>query len=128
MNTLQLILLSGLFGGVGAACRALAILLFTERWGRPFWLTVLVVNVLGSCVAGACTELFQKLDPSGIAAAAVIGGILGGFTTFSSFAIECIEQWQRGHRSRSAIYAIGSMLACGAAAWLGFEAARGIHA
>jgi CrcB protein len=93
----------------------------------PLWLTVLAVNVSGSALAGACTEIFRNLDPSGAAAAAVIGGILGGFTTFSSFAIECIEQWQRGARMRSAIYAIGSMLACGVAAWIGFEAVRGIR-
>ena len=128
MTTPSLILLSALFGGFGAAMRALAILLLTERRGLPFWSTVLVVNVVGSTLAGGCTEVFERIDPSGVAAAAVIGGILGGFTSFSSFAIECIEQWQRGARLRSVVYAIGSMLGCGVAAWIGFEAARGIHA
>jgi CrcB protein len=123
MHTASLILVSALFGGFGAALRMLAILALTERRGVPMRLTVLAVNVAGSAVAGACTAAFARVDPRGIAGAAVIGGILGGFTTFSSFAIESIEMWQRGDRLRAARYAIASIAACGFSAWIGFELA-----
>lgn len=124
MSAAPLILISALFGGLGAGLRVLSILLLTERLGVPMRFTVLSVNAIGSTAAGACTALFQRMDPDGIAAAAVIGGILGGFTTYSGFAIECIEQWQRGRRVRAVVYAVVSMLACGLGAWMGFELAR----
>lgn len=124
MSLLPLLLISAVFGGVGAAMRVLMILLCTERHDLPLRWTILIVNITGSFCAGACTAGFARLDPKGIAYAAVIGGILGGFTTFSSFAIECIEQWQRGARRRAALYAIGSLLGCAVSAWLGFESVR----
>jgi CrcB protein len=121
MSALPLVLISALFGGLGAAARVTMILLCTERHGLPLRWTILIVNLSGSACAGACTAAFTRVDPNGIAHAAVIGGILGGFTTFSSFAIECIEQWQRGARRRAALYALGSLLGCAVSAWLGFE-------
>jgi CrcB protein len=121
MSALPLVLMSAMFGGMGAAMRVLMVLLCTERHGLPMRWTILMVNLTGSACAGACTAGFSRVDPNGIAHAAVIGGILGGFTTFSSFAIECIEQWQRGARRRAALYARGSLLGCAVSAWLGFE-------
>ena len=38
-------------------------------------------------------------------------GLLGGFTTFSAFAVECVEQWQRGQRRQSMVNTLGSFLA-----------------
>jgi CrcB protein len=124
MSALPPMLISALFGGMGVAMRVLMILLCTERQHLPLRWTILVVNLTGSACAGACTAGFSRVDPDGIARAAVIGGILGGFTTFSSFAIECIEQWQRGARRRATLHAIGSLLGCAASAWLGFEIVR----
>jgi fluoride exporter len=124
MNEASLTLVSGLFGGLGAALRVSAILLLTDRAGVPMRFTVLVVNLTGSAVAGACTAAFDRLEGHDLARAAVIGGILGGFTTFSSFAIECIEQWQRGFRARAVRYAGVSITGCATAAWVGFEVLR----
>jgi CrcB protein len=124
MSALPLVLVSGVFGGLGAALRVLAILVCTERAGLPMRYTVLLVNLVGSAIAGACTAAFERTDPGGMARAAVIGGVLGGFTTFSSYAIECIERWQRGFRAAAVAYAVASLAGCGVAAWQGFELAR----
>lgn len=91
-------------GGAGAGLRALAVLWFTDRRGAPMWKTLLVVNLVGSALAGVLvSRLVSGVEPATVEIA--LTGFLGGFTTFSGFAVECVELWRRGERSLSARFA-----------------------
>lgn len=121
---LSMWLLLAAAGGVGSGMRALCVLWFTDRRAVAMWKTLIGINTLGSLVAGALVARLASgdgLQPVDIA----VTGFLGGFTTFSGFAVECIELWQRGLRSASAWFAAASILCSAAAAHLGHFLAGG---
>jgi len=72
-------------GGVGAALRA-ALLAWGTPWGTVFPASVLLANALGACALGL---VFVVADEAGLLRAEtrlfLAVGVLGGFTTFSTF-------------------------------------------
>ena len=125
MNGAMLLLLCALAGGLGAALRSWTVHALTDVRGVSLWKTLLLINVLGCAAGGVCMAVLPRIDHSGVLTLVAISGLLGGFTTFSSYAVECVEQWQRGRRRLSATYAVGSIVACTAFAYAGFSLAGG---
>ena len=79
---------------IGASAGALA------RWGLGLWLSpggtipwgTLAANLLGAYLIGLCVAVFQalpQLDP--VWRLALVTGLLGSLTTFSSFSAEVVE-------------------------------------
>lgn len=92
--------------------------------GLP-WAT-LGVNVTGSLAIGALSGLIAGgNDITPPMRAFVMVGVLGGFTTFSTFALESIELLQGGSALKAMAYASASVLLSIGAAALGFSLARG---
>lgn len=92
--------------------------------GLP-WAT-LGVNVTGSLAIGALAGLVaggNDITPS--MRAFVMVGVLGGYTTFSTFALEGVELLQSGSAAKAMIYASASVILSIGAATLGFAVARG---
>jgi fluoride exporter len=85
-------------GAMGAVGRYLLSTAIARAWSHDLPMGTLVVNVLG-CLAigalagGAETRSFMTSE----ARAFLVIGILGGFTTFSSFGFEAFELIRRGH-------------------------------
>ena len=79
------------FGGaVGACLRFMLVNTVTRRWGSAFPWGTLSVNLLGCFLAGIImTVLATRTDPQGMLRALLIVGVIGGFTTFSSWIMEC---------------------------------------
>jgi CrcB protein len=125
MNGLVSLLLCAMAGGVGAMLRSLTVYRLTEWRGVALWKTLLLINVFGCAAAGVCMAVLPRIDHSGMLTLLSISGLLGGFTTFSSYAVECLELWNRGKRGLSAAYAVGSIVACGASTALGFMLTAG---
>ena len=116
------LLLAALGGAFGAVARYGVGLWAVRAFGDALPYATFGVNILGGFAMGLLIGLVPLENRS---AHILLGvGVLGGFTTFSSFAIECIEQWQRGARRRAALYALGSLAGCATAAWVGFEILR----
>lgn len=79
------------------------------------------VNVLGCLVIGFLGGLADSrhvLGPS--ARVFVIIGVLGGFTTFSSFAFETLALLRDGESLRAGANVVGSVLACLVSVWIGY--------
>ena len=114
-----------LAGGVGAALRSLVVYQLCERRAVAMWQALLLINVIGCTAAGVCLATLHRVDDTGLLTALAIAGLLGGFTTFSSYAVECVELWHRGARRLSAAYAVGTIAACGGCASAGFVLAAG---
>lgn len=88
------------------------------------WAT-LSVNVSGSFALGAVAGWALDSDASPGLRAFLMIGVLGGYTTFSSFAFEGLAMLQRGEALRAAGYALVSVLLSVAAAAIGFGITRG---
>ena len=117
----------GLGGAIGAMMRFGVGLAMLRVTGPGFPLGVLTVNVVGSFVMGAFMTLsfhrdLQALNPF------VMTGVLGGFTTFSSFSLEAFTLYERGDVGAALAYvALSVTLSLGAIA-AGVWLARGIWA
>ena len=106
-----LVLLAVAVGGaLGAVLRQLTSVSLAGR-GRIPW-GVLVVNVVGSFIAGLALAL--PLDPT--VQLVIVSGVCGGLTTFSTFAVETIQLVSEGkHRAAAASVALNLALAVPAA-------------
>ncbi len=62
--------------------------------GVASWRSTLTVNLVGSALAGALVTVATDTA----AHALVVAGFLGGLTTFSSMAVECVALWLAGKR------------------------------
>lgn len=83
------------------------------------WGTFLV-NALGCLAIGLVAGWWSARGQPVVPRAFLMVGILGGFTTYSSFALETVLLWQQGALARAAGYVVATTLVCvlGAAAGL----------
>lgn len=86
--TLRRLLLVALGGTIGTAARLAFALLLPDAAGFP--LATLAVNVVGALLIGV---LAVRLPSSSDTRIFVGTGILGGFTTYSAFAVGTVELW-----------------------------------
>lgn len=115
--------LAVMFGGaLGALARYATAGLLNRPEGFPYG--TLTVNLLGCWFIGA---LWQALgDVSATTKAFVFAGVLGGFTTFSSFGLESLRLLQSGQTTAACAYVLVSNVGGLALVALGSIAARAI--
>ena len=109
-------------GALGSAARMWMSLFCAVRFGESFPVGTLVVNALGCFVIGAFSAL---TGPDGVIWTSpltrqfVMIGILGGFTTFSSFGLQTINLMSDGEWLYAALNVVLSVVVCLAFVWLG---------
>jgi len=109
-------------GAVGTALRLGLSNWFANRYGETFPWGTLVVNVTGCFVIGLVAAL---TGPDGIYLASpltrqvVMIGVLGGYTTFSSFSLQTLSLFNGGEWLRAGWNVLLSVLFCLVAVWLG---------
>jgi CrcB protein len=104
--------------------------LIAHRWPGSFPWGTLTVNVTGSFLIGLLASLINPAGQLLLARSAqlfVLIGILGGFTTFSSFSLQTLHLARDGHFVSAGAYVIGSVVLCLSAVWLGFMLAQMWH-
>ena len=88
--------------------------------GRTFPYGTLTVNVLGCLAMGFLFVLFvDRLSDNAVLRAGILIGVLGGFTTFSSFSIETFNLIEQGEWVKAVVNMTGSLLLCVGATWAG---------
>ena len=93
--------------------------------GRDFPYGTLAVNVLGSLLMGFLTVLMiERMSIGPEWRAGLLVGVLGAFTTFSTFSMETLNLLEDGAVIKAAANAIVSVVLCLAAVWLGVIAGR----
>lgn len=103
-------------GGIGAGVRYLLDGAIMRGRKDAFPLGILVVNIVGSFLLGLLTGVPQ-VSPAWLA---IIGtGVLGGFTTFSTVAVETVLLAQRRRRDWAWVNLLGTFLVCLVAAAVG---------
>lgn len=116
--TLRRLLLVALGGTVGTAARLAIALLIPDAGGFP--IATLAVNLVGALLIGI---LAARL-PGGSDARVFLGtGILGGFTTYSAFAVGAVQLWSQSPLL-AGLYAILTLTLGVAAAVLGMRVGR----
>ncbi len=121
-------LLVFLGGGLGSAARHGANLLAARWLGTQYPLGTLGINVLGAFAMGAVVEYWAAR--SGLSPQArlfLTTGILGGFTTFSTFALEIGALQLRGEIAASILYALGSLVLGVAGLYAGMALVRALQ-
>lgn len=111
--------LVALFGGFGASARFVVDGLVRARWTHVFPVATVVINVSGSLVIGLLNgaALFHGLGPTWLVVAA--SGFCGGYTTFSTAMAETVRLVQSEEWRWAVVNAVGTLVACVAAAALG---------
>ena len=108
--------------GVGALLRWLAGLAFNGLWAG-FPLGTLLVNALGGGLIGVAMVWFAR-SPDELLRLLLVTGVLGGFTTFSSFSAESLGLIQRGDWVLALLHSAAHLLGALACTALGFALAR----
>jgi CrcB protein len=109
-------------GVVGCLLRWMAGVWLNARWSG-FPLGTLFVNCVGGLLIGAALFWFER-SPNELFRLLVITGVLGGFTTFSSFSVESLIMLQRGELMLALAHTLTHVLGSLAAAALGFKIAQ----
>jgi CrcB protein len=111
-------------GGIGSGARYLIGVWALQRFGLSFPYGTAIVNLIGCFMLGVVAHLAASLAWTPEARAAAVAGLLGGFTTYSSFNHETLMLIANG-AAASALANIAVTLAGGlAAGWLGLVVAR----
>lgn len=104
-----------------------------SRWvqahaGLAFPWGTLVVNVTGSLLIGLAVRYFDGTQLAPELRALIAVGLLGGFTTFSTYTYETAVLLEQGAWARAVGYSIGSLLVGVCAVYAGFMmAGRLLH-
>ena len=117
----------GLGGALGSIARYHLDDWFQQRFGAAFPYGTLAVNIIGSFLlvllmhVGLRTEL---IPPT--VRIAIVTGVIGGFTTYSTFNYETFRYFQTGAWGVGAANVLVTVLGCLAAALLGWAAGRAL--
>ncbi|NEU14203.1 fluoride efflux transporter CrcB [Methylobacterium sp. BTF04] len=93
------------FGGMARHGVGLASL----RLGANFPYGTMVINIVGSILMGVLVGWYAMRGGSQPVRLFFATGVLGGFTTFSSYALEGVLLLERGQTAAAAFYILGSV-------------------
>ncbi len=119
-STAQSLITVALGGALGAVLRFLMSNFFNRVFEvhHTVHIGTMLVNILGSFIMGvAYVYILEKEIWHPHLKSLLMVGMLGAFTTFSSFSLEAITFFERGHPWLSLAYVLGTVVLClGAAA------------
>jgi len=123
MAVLKHTLLIAMGGAVGAVCRFWCTEFVHAFFEKGFPFGTLLVNILGSLLMGYLSVLFFKwIVLADDLRSFVLIGLLGAFTTFSTFSLDTVTLIQEGRYYWALIYVVLSLSLCvsaaGAGIWL----------
>ncbi|WP_435015904.1 fluoride efflux transporter CrcB [Tundrisphaera sp. TA3] len=99
-----------------------------ERWAGARWpWATFLINVSGSFLIGVAATCLTRRDPHALSRLFLITGFLGGYTTFSTFALEIRTLGMRSQFADSLTYGVGSVLAGVLAVVLGVATAQALQ-
>lgn len=121
-------LLAGLGGAIGSIGRVLMTNTVSRWAGDEFPFGTIAVNVTGALLMGLLAG-YGNTEPgrllfSPAARTFLMIGVLGGYTTFSSFSLQTFLLLEQGNVSGALLNILLSVLLCVAGIWIGFMTIR----
>ena len=105
------VLMVALGGALGSLIRYFVAGAVQPAWWPGFPFGIFLVNITGGLVMGLITGLAAlKLNLTPEMRAFLTTGILGGYTTFSTFSLDSVLLIERGNYGSAAVYIVGSTL------------------
>ena len=113
-------------GALGTGCRYwLSTYVYSVVEKPSFPYANFIINVSGSFIIGILAELFEtRVLASPTMRVALLTGVLGGYTTFSSFSFETFSLLRDGQAWLALVNVLGSVLIGLIAVWLGVRLAQ----
>ena len=120
------ILLVGIGGAIGSIARYLSGVLVGRLVPTTFPLATMLVNIAGSLIMGLFIGWLARSTPAWQADARLFFavGVLGGFTTLSSFSLDTVVLIERGEIGQAALYVGASVIVSVAALFVGLLVMR----
>jgi CrcB protein len=120
------VLLVGIGGAIGSIARYLGGILVGRFWASSFPLATMLVNISGSLVMGLFIGWLARTTPAWQADARLFFavGVLGGYTTLSSFSLDTVVLIERGEVGQAVLYVLGSVIVSVAALFAGLVVMR----
>jgi fluoride exporter len=121
----NVILLVAVGGALGSVARYLMASGIQQSTGWTFPIGTVLVNILGSFLIGVLYVLLvARPDPRHDLRALLMVGVMGGFTTFSSFSLETVTLVMAGNLASATLNVMISVAACLLGTTLGITLAR----
>ena len=112
-------------GAVGAVGRFLVVNAVGSQLGSGFPWGTFTVNLVGSFLLGALIEVSAlHWSPTPEMRAFLVVGMLGAFTTFSTFSLDSYTLIERGQIGAAVMYVGGSVVLCILGFWAGLATLR----
>jgi CrcB protein len=122
---MNMILLVAVGGAVGSVARYLMASSIQTASGWDFPIGTVLVNILGCFLIGILYVLLvARPDPRHDLRALLMVGVMGGFTTFSSFSLETVTMAMNGNFGGATLNVVISVVACLVGTILGVTLAR----
>jgi len=117
----------GLGGAIGAMARYGVGIAALRALGPNFPWGTFSVNVIGCFAMGLFIAWLTAREPHSAAMRSFVGtGMLGGFTTFSAFALEAVTLWRDRSLTVAGLYVLASVVLSIVALGAGLAAGRAI--
>ena len=117
-------LMIALGGALGSVLRFWLGGVIGHKAGAPFWGT-LFVNVTGCFLIGLLGNLREN-GPGEFDRYFLMVGVMGGYTTFSTFSLQTLELFHAGNTGLALANVALSMVLCLLGVWLGATAGRSL--
>ncbi|MGE6492501.1 fluoride efflux transporter CrcB [Exiguobacterium sp. NPDC077395] len=112
----------GLAGAVGALARYGLGLLVASFGTSPFPVATLLINLIGSFLLGWLTHRFLQTGKPSPQIVTIVGtGMIGSFTTFSTFSVETIQLLENDHVLLAVAYVFLSITLGLWSSWVGYR-------
>ena len=106
-----IVLMVALGGAVGSLIRYFVAGTIQPAWWQGFPFGIFVVNITGGLIMGLITGLVAlKLNMTPEMRAFLTTGVLGGYTTFSTFSLDSAMLMERGAYAQAGAYIVGSVV------------------
>lgn len=122
------ILLSVAAGGAVGALGRYLVMSGVGHWlGSGFPYATLAVNIIGSFILGVLVEIMAlSWSPNPEVRAFIVVGVLGAFTTFSTFSLDTVALIERGAFLATLVYIGASVIICVSGFFAGMHLIRQI--
>lgn len=126
MSALSSILLVAAGGAAGATLRYILSMATHHALGQTTWpWATLLINWIGCLAIGlVLVGVIERTSTPMPLRLLLVTGLLGGFTTFSAFAIETVTLLEERRYLLAALYVVLTNVGCLALTWLSVRAVR----
>lgn len=97
--------------GLGGMLRYAVGMVSLRLFGPAFPVGTLAINIAGSALMGLVIAMFAAFPIGGHDSRLFLTtGVIGGFTTFSTFSLDAVTLWERGEYGAATFYVMASVI------------------